>query len=105
MPVSALSRVKENWESVFQQQEKKQVVKFNRTTHEYPVELIRQGKHYMKVRNRKEIAFTVFYPGFPLSILALGTMTVTAGVITDANMPAMIAPVNMTAQRGATATL
>jgi len=59
----------------------------------------------MKVGNRKQIAFTVFYPGFPLGVLALGTMTVTAGVIADANMPAMIAPINMAAQRCATATL
>ena len=59
----------------------------------------------MKVGNRKQIAFAVFYPGFPLGVLALGTMTVTAGIITDANIPAMIAPINMAAQRCATATL
>ena len=59
----------------------------------------------MKVGNRKKIAFAVFYPGFPLGVLALGTMTVTAGVIADANMPALIAPVNMATHRGAAATL
>jgi hypothetical protein len=52
----------------------------------------------MKVRNRKKITFTVFNPGFPLGILALGTMTVTAGVVTDADMPALITFVNMSAQ-------
>lgn len=59
----------------------------------------------MKVGNRKKIAFAVFYPGFPLGVLAFGTMTVTAGVIADANMPALIAPVNMAAHGGAAATL
>ncbi len=73
--------------------------------HEQCVELFRNSKHDMKVANRKKIAFAVFYPGLPLGILALGTMTVTAGVIADANMPALIAPVNMAAQRSTAATL
>jgi hypothetical protein len=51
----------------------------------------------VKVRNREKIPFSVFNPGFPLGVLAFGTMTVTAGVIADANMPALIAPVNMAA--------
>jgi len=59
----------------------------------------------MKVGNRKKIPFSVFYPGFPLGILALGTMTVTAGVIADANMPALIAPVNMATHGSTAATL
>lgn len=73
--------------------------------HEQCVELIRHRKHYMKVRNRKKVAFAVFYPGFPLGVLALWTMTVTTGVIADANMPALIAPINMAAHGGAAATL
>ena len=59
----------------------------------------------MKVWNRQKIAFAVFYPGFPLGVLALGTMAITAGVIADANMPALIAPVNMATQQGAAAML
>ena len=59
----------------------------------------------MKVGNRKKIAFTVFNPGFPLCVLALGAMAVTAGIVANADMPAMIAPVNMAAQGCAPATL
>jgi hypothetical protein len=49
----------------------------------------------MEIRNRKKIPFTVFDPCFALGILAFRTMTVTTGVIADANVPAMVAPVNM----------
>jgi len=72
---------------------------------EQTIELIRYGKNNVKIRYRKQVLFTVFNPGFPLSILALGTMAVTAGVIAYANMPALIAFINMSAQRRCTATL
>ncbi len=52
----------------------------------------------MKVGYRDQVLFPVFDPFFPLGILALGTMAVTAGVITDADMPAAIAFVDMSAQ-------
>jgi hypothetical protein len=51
----------------------------------------------MEIRNRKKIPFTVFDPCFALGVLAFRTMTVTTGIIADANVPAMITPVNMTA--------
>jgi hypothetical protein len=52
----------------------------------------------MKVWDRKQILLSVFYPCFPLSILALGTMTVTARVVTDTDMTTLIAFINMSAQ-------
>jgi hypothetical protein len=52
----------------------------------------------MKVWDRKQILLPVFHPCFTLSVLALGTMTVTARVVTDADMTALIAFVNMSAQ-------
>ena len=58
----------------------------------------------MEVRNRKQILFTVFDPCFALRILAFGAMPVAAGVIADANMPALIAFVYMSAQGRCTAT-
>lgn len=59
----------------------------------------------MKVRSRNKILFTVFYPCFPLCVLALGTVPVTAGVIAYAYMPACIALIHMTTQRCCTTTL
>lgn len=59
----------------------------------------------MKIGCRKEIPLAVFNPGFPPGILALGTMPVAAGVITDANVPARIAPVKVPAQCTCTAPL
>jgi hypothetical protein len=52
----------------------------------------------MKVWDRKQILLAVFHPCFSLSVLALGTMTVTAGVVTNADMTALITFVNMSAQ-------
>jgi len=72
---------------------------------EQAVKLIRHGKYHMKIRHRKQILFSVLDPRFPLRILALGAMTVTAGVITDANVPALIASVNMPSQGSSAATL
>ena len=45
----------------------------------------------MEIRNRKQILFAIFDPCFTLRILALGAMPVPAGVIADANVPAIIA--------------
>jgi hypothetical protein len=52
----------------------------------------------MKVWDRKQILLAVFHPCFPLSILALGTMTVTARVVTDTDMTTLITFINMSAQ-------
>jgi hypothetical protein len=52
----------------------------------------------MKVWDRKQILLAVFHPCFPLSVLAFWTMTVTARVVTNADMPALIAFINMSAQ-------
>ena len=69
------------------------------------VEFFRNGENNMKIWNGDQIVFPVFNPRFPLGILALGTMTVSAGVIAYANMPACIAFINMTAQGSGTASL
>lgn len=65
---------------------------------EQTIKLVGNSKHHMKIRYRQEILFTAFNPCFPLGILAFWTMTVTAAVITYANVPAMIASVNMTSK-------
>jgi hypothetical protein len=49
--------------------------------YEQAVEFIRNGKHNMKIRHRKQVPLSVFNPGFTLGILALGAMTVTATVV------------------------
>jgi hypothetical protein len=77
---------------------KQQVIKICRILKKQTIESIRYCKNNMKVCHRKQILLAVFYPCFPLSILALGTMTVTARVITNADMTALIAFINMSAQ-------
>jgi hypothetical protein len=77
---------------------KQQVIKICRLLKKQAIESIRYSKNNMKVWDRKQILLAVFYPCFTLSILALGTMTVTARVITDADMTALIAFINMSAQ-------
>ena len=62
------------------------------------IECIRYRKNNMKVWDRKQILFAALHPCFTLSVLALGTMTVTARVVTDADMTAIITFVNMSAQ-------
>jgi len=52
----------------------------------------------MKVWHGQQILLAVFNPGFTVSILAFRTMTITAGVVTDTDMPALITFVNMSAQ-------
>jgi hypothetical protein len=63
-----------------------------------PVELIGNGKNHMKITYRQQILLTVFYPGFPLGILAFGTMTVTAAVVADTYMSAPVTGIYMTTQ-------
>jgi hypothetical protein len=63
-----------------------------------PVELVGDSKHNMKIRYRYQVLFTAFNPRFPLGVLAFGTMTVAATVITYANVPALIASINMSSQ-------
>jgi hypothetical protein len=35
----------------------------------------------MEIRNWKKVFLSVFYPGFPMGVLAFGAMTVTATVV------------------------
>jgi hypothetical protein len=62
------------------------------------IEFIRYCKDHMKIWHRQKILLAVFNPGFTVSILAFRTMTVTAGVVTDAGMSALITFVNMSTQ-------
>ena len=77
---------------------KQQVVHLFRIPYKQTVEFIRYGEHNMKIGNRKQILFAIFNPCFALRILALWAMPVTAGVIADANMPALIAFIFMSTQ-------
>jgi hypothetical protein len=84
---------------------KKQVEHFDGVMHEQPVELIGNREYYVEVGNRQQIPFAVFYPCFTLCVLTPGTMTITTGVIADANVPAFLAPVYMSPQGCCAATL
>jgi hypothetical protein len=77
---------------------KQQVIKICRMLNKQAIEFIGYSKNNMKVWYRKQILLPVLYPCFPLSILTFGTMTVTARVITDTDMTAFIAFINMSAQ-------
>jgi hypothetical protein len=77
---------------------KQKVVKVSRILKKQNIEFIRYCKNNMKVWDRKQILLAVFYPCFPLGILAPGTMTVTARVITNADMTTLITFINMSAQ-------
>jgi len=77
---------------------KQQVVKVSRILKEQAIESIRYSKNNMKVWDWKQILLAVFHPCFSLGILALGTMTVTARVVTNADMTTLITFVNMSAQ-------
>jgi hypothetical protein len=65
---------------------------------EQTIESIRYCKNNMKVWDRQKVLLPVLNPGFSLSVLAFGTMTVTARVVTNADMTALITFVNMPAQ-------
>jgi hypothetical protein len=77
---------------------KQKVVKICRMLKEQTIESIGYCKNNMKVWDRKKILLSVLNPCFTLSVLALGTMTVTARVVTNADMTALIAFINMSAQ-------
>jgi hypothetical protein len=77
---------------------KEQIVKICRMLKKQTIESIGYCKNNMKVRDRKQILLAVFHPCFTLSVLALGTMTVTARVVTYADVTALIAFINMSAQ-------
>jgi len=77
---------------------KQYVIKICRMLKKQTIEFIRYCKHNMKVWDRKKVLLAVLNPCFPLGILALGTMTVTARVVTNADMTTLIASVNMSAQ-------
>jgi hypothetical protein len=77
---------------------KQQVVEVSRILKKQTIEFIRYCKNNMKVWDRKQILLAIFHPRFPLGFLALGTMTVTARVVSNADMSALIAFINMYAQ-------
>src|SRR5450759_5210876 len=77
---------------------KQQVVKICRLLKKQAIKCIRYSKYNMKVWDWKQILLPVFHPCFSLSVLALGTMTVTARDIHNADMTALITFVNMSAQ-------
>jgi hypothetical protein len=77
---------------------KQQIIKICRMLKKKTIERVRYCKNNMKVWDRKQILLSVFYPCFTLSILALWTMTVTARVVTNTGMTALIAFINMSAQ-------
>jgi hypothetical protein len=77
---------------------KQQVIKICRILEKQTIESIRYCKNNMKVWDRKQILLAVFHPCFSLGILALWTMTVTARVVTNADMATLIAFINMSAQ-------
>jgi hypothetical protein len=77
---------------------KQHVIKICRMFKKQTIEFFRNRKNNMKIWDRKQILLTIFHPCFSLSVLALGTMTVTARVITDTDMTALIAFINMSAQ-------
>lgn len=81
---------------------KKHIIEPSGIVQKQPVEHGRQSKDQVKIGYRQKICFTVLYPGLALGILAFGAMTVTAAVITDANMPARVAFINMTSQSSGT---
>jgi hypothetical protein len=77
---------------------KQQVIKICRMLKKQTIQCIRYRKNNMKVWDRQQILLAILNPCFSLSILAFGTMTVTARVVTDADMAALITFVNMSAQ-------
>ena len=77
---------------------KQQVIKICRLLKKQAIKFVRYRKNNMKIWDRKQILLAVFHPCFTLSILALGTMTVTARVVTDTDMTTLIAFINMSAQ-------
>jgi hypothetical protein len=77
---------------------KQKVVKNYRVLKKQAIQFIRNHENHMEVRYRQQILLAAFHPCFPLRVLALWTMTITAGVVTDADMPALITFVDMSAQ-------
>ena len=67
---------------------KEYIIDYGRLEQAEFVEWFRQGEDYMKISCWKQLRFSGLYPPLPLYLLTLGTMAVTTGVITDANMAA-----------------
>lgn len=82
----------------FPRSSKQQVIKICRMLNKQTIKFIRYCKNNMKVCHRKQILLPVLYPCFTLSVLTLGTMTVTARVITDTDKTTLITFINMSAQ-------
>lgn len=53
-----------------------------------PVECFRQGEDYMEISCWKQLRFSCLDPPLPLYLLTLGTMPITARIITHAGMSA-----------------
>lgn len=62
-----------------------------------------QGEDHVKVRNLQERGLLPGQPGFPRERLAVGAVAVASGVVTGLLVPAVIAAVQVTAQRGGAA--
>ena len=65
----------------------------------------RQGEDDMEIGHGQEIGLAVGQPLFGSNGLALGAVPITAGVVGDAQMRAILAAFDMTAQRRRSATL
>ena len=72
-------------------------------TQDHGVQLMRQRKDDMEVANRQEFLLACLSPFFSGYLLALGAMSITAGMIGDALSAAVVASFNMTAKTGGTA--
>jgi hypothetical protein len=65
----------------------------------------RHGEHDVEVSHRQQIGLARGQPGARGGALALGTMPVAAGVVGDPPVPAVVAGLDVTAQRGGAAVL
>ena len=76
-----------------------ELIHYSRLIQAELIECLGQCKDYMKISCWKQLRFSGLYPPLTLYLLALGTMSIPAGVITDANMATRSTQIDMTAQR------
>jgi hypothetical protein len=62
------------------------------------IELLRQSEHHMKIPYRQQLLLPCLNPFFSLCTLAFRAMSVTATIITDADMSATVALICMSTQ-------
>ncbi len=72
-------------------------------TQDNGVQFVRQGEDDMEVADRQELLLASFGPFFSGHLLALGAMSITAGMVGDALSAAVVAAFNVTAKAGGTA--